>query len=451
MSNGQESSDNSNSSSSNNSQNPFFGGNGSSLENNSDKLENSNQACNEDNSNNSDSMSNCQESSDNSNSSSSTNNQNSSNNSNGFSLENNSDSDTSDSYNNDSSTKNSKKEALQKLHDKLEEYSNKKKDLEEKNNKLSREHLDKQIDKATVDDKDEYKTSDEANQFLSQLEDLPAFKDRDRGDGYSIDSFSYTELPDSIIRTLISKFLNQRFCKRKTDLNVRSNSLEKAHGFYRWEPKDVIIHLETEQITKVLNDKYGYEYSNGKNENVPLSFYFDMSGSMSSYTNMLAVIAIELLKKNVKVLIGFNEIVNVQIESINKKISVEELSRFLEEHSHYNTYWQRQGEVSKSCGKIYYRTINNTIDKYLITKKAEKCVVFSDFDPIYEVINLSLDCDVYWFCFERKFNRNDLKSFNGFIYKVKDANDIMNGLIKVNEKKFEVLCYVDNPKKLIKR
>ena len=30
--------------------------------------------------------------------------------------------------------------------------------------------------------------------------------------------------------------------------------------------------FRTHQITKVFDDKYGYEYANGKNENVPLSF-----------------------------------------------------------------------------------------------------------------------------------------------------------------------------------
>ena len=148
----------------------------------------------------------------------------------------------------------------------------------------------------------QYELSEQTNQFLNQLNELPSFEDRDRGAGYSIDTEGYTELPDSMIRTLIAKFLNQRFCKHSTDLNVRSNSLEKSRGFYKWEVKDVITHLETHQITKVFDDKYGYEYANGKNENVPLSFYFDMSGSMSEYTNLLAVIAIELLKKGVKVL-----------------------------------------------------------------------------------------------------------------------------------------------------
>ncbi len=251
-----------------------------------------------------------------------------------------------------------------------------------------------------------------------------------------------------MIRTLITKFLNQRFCKHSTDLNVRSNSLEKARGFYKWEVKDVITHLETHQITKVFDDKYGYEYANGRNENVPLSFYFDMSGSMSEYTNMLAVIAIELLKKNVKVLIGFNERVNVQIESINKNIDVQELADILESAGYSSWGWNSGKDNFKRDSRVSFKFIDKNLDNYLLSKKAEKCVVFSDFDPLDEVVNLSHGVDVYWFCFESSFSRSDLNEFNGFIYKVRNAKDIAEGLIKVNENRFEVLCYVDNPKTL---
>ena len=67
-----------------------------------------------------------------------------------------------------------------------------------------------------------------------------------------------------------------------------------------------------------------------------------------------------------------------------------------------------------------------------------------------EVVNLSQGIEVYWFCFESSFYRSDLRNYNGFIYKVRNARDIVNGLIKVNEKRFETLCYVDNPKTLPK-
>ena len=149
------------------------------------------------------------------------------------------------------------------------------------------------------------------NEINDTLSELPSFKERSRGDGYSIDPTKLEKVPNSVIKTLIDKFLNHRFCKKETNLNVRSNSLKETNGFHKWKVKDVIVHLKTRQVTKVLTDKVGYTYADGKNENVPLSFYFDMSGSMEEYTSLLATIAIELLKKGVKVLVGYNEHVNV--------------------------------------------------------------------------------------------------------------------------------------------
>ncbi len=347
--------------------------------------------------------------------------------------------------NNPELTNEQKRELLEKLKKSIEEIRKRKAE------KLQREHINQEKQEIEESKEEKYELSEQTNNFLNQLGELPSFEDRDRGAGYSIDTESYTDIPESIIRTLITRFLNQRFCKHNTDLNIRSNSLEKTNGFYKWEVKDVIIHLQTHQVTKVLTDKYGYEYANGKNENVPLSFYFDMSGSMSSYTNMLAVIAIELLKKGVKVLIGFNEKVNVQIESIEKNITVSELADILESAGYWNG-WRSYGRDSyKKSPKVKFKYIERNIDNYLIEKKAEKCVVFSDFDPRSEVINLSQVADVYWFCFESRYDSYDIDDFNGFIYKVQNIKDLEQGLLKVNEKRFETLCYTDNPKSLQKK
>ena len=48
--------------------------------------------------------------------------------------------------------------------------------------------------------------SDKTNQFLKELENLPDFSEKDCRDGYSIDTDGYTEFPEGIIRTLITKF-----------------------------------------------------------------------------------------------------------------------------------------------------------------------------------------------------------------------------------------------------
>ncbi len=342
--------------------------------------------------------------------------------------------------NNSKLTNEEKLQLLEKLKKSIEEIR-KRKAL-----KLTKKNLHPEKQEITESKEEEYPLSAQQNNFLNKLRELPSFEDRERGPGYSIDTESATEIPESLIRTLITKFLNQRFCIRNTDLNVRSNSLEKSDGFYKWNVKDVIVDFKTNQLNKVLHDKYGYDYSDGKSENVPLSFYFDMSGSMSNYTNMLAVIAIELLKKNVKVLIGYNERVNVQIESIEKNITVEELAKVLESAGYCND----NKDSFKKNPKVKYKLIAKNIDNYLISKKAEKCVVFSDFDPKKEVINLSQAANVYWFCFASSCNSTNLGKFNGFIYKVQNLEDIALGLVKVNEKRFETLCYVDNPKTLEK-
>lgn len=289
------------------------------------------------------------------------------------------------------------------------------------------------------------KSENNSNNISDALDELPSFENRDHGDGYAINPQKLEEVPNSVIKTLIDKFLNQRFCKKETNLNIRSNSLEETDGFHKWKVKDVIVHLKSHQVTKVLTDKVGYTYADGKNENVPLSFYFDMSGSMEAYSSLLATIAIELLKKDVKVLIGYNEHVNVQIEKIDKDISIDELIEFLTEAGDYdyNCIYSLQKQ-----NKITYIDVNKNIDSYLVDKKGEKCVVFSDFDPLYEVVNLSVKANVYWFCFEDSFDRYDLKQFKGFIYKVNNINDIAQGLIKVNSKRFESLCFTDNPEEL---
>ena len=337
-----------------------------------------------------------------------------------------------------------RKEKLQELRDKLDEYSKKKLNLERESLKPDEDISEESLEK------DDYELSDQNSKFLEELSSLPSFKDRDRKDGYSIDTSKYSSIPDSLVRTLISKFLNQRFCKRDTDLNIRSNSFSKTHGFHKWEVKDMIVHLETEQLNKVLEDKYGYQYANGVSENVPLSFYFDMSGSMSEYTNMLAVIAIELLKKNVKVLIGFNERVNVQIDKIDKNITIDELVSILESAG-YSGYSYNNSDRFIRNSKVTYKFINRDIDDYLLSKECEKCVVFSDFDPLSEVICLSQKAKVYWFCFENYFTKYDLGRFKGFIYQTNSAEDIINGLIKVNENRFETLCFVSNNKTLQRR
>ena len=147
----------------------------------------------------------------------------------------------------------------------------------------------------------------------------------------------------------------------------------------------------------------------------------------------------------------FNERVNVQIESIEKNITVSELAEILESAG-YSNGWGSSGRDSyKKDARVKFKYIERNIDNYLIDKKAEKCVVFADFDPRREVINLSQVADVYWFCFEQRYTSYDLVNFNGFIYKVRNIKDLEQGLVMVNKKRFETLCYTDNPSGLQKK
>lgn len=301
----------------------------------------------------------------------------------------------------------------------------------------------------TPNEENQEKESPQQNEFLSQLQqELPSFENRSTNDGYSISTNESIELPESLIRTIINKFLNQRFCKKTTDLNSRNHSLEKSKGFYKWEVKDIIVHSKTNQLNKVLDDKYGYEYSEGKSENIPLSFYFDMSCSMSRYSNMLAIIAIELLKKNVKVLIGYNARVNIQLDKIKSTMTLGELAEIIKTSGYYYTSGR---EKVRNNSNVKCKVIEKRIDNFLVESHAEKCVVFSDFDPITEVMRLSNFADVYWFCFEKDIKKRNLEKYQGFLYPVQTAQDIAIGLVKVSEKRFESLIYLDNPENLQRR
>lgn len=302
----------------------------------------------------------------------------------------------------------------------------------------------------TPNEENQEKEPPEQNEFLNQLQqELPSFENRSRNDGYSISTNESIELPESLIRTIINKFLNQRFCKKTTDLNSRNHSLEKSKGFYKWEVKDIIVHSKTNQLNKVLDDKYGYEYSEGKSENIPLSFYFDMSCSMSRYSNMLAIIAIELLKKNVKVLIGYNARVNIQLDKVKSTMTLDELAEIIKTSGYY--YSTSDREKVRNNSNVKCKVIEKRIDNFLVESHAEKCVVFSDFDPIAEVMRLSNFADVYWFCFEKDIKKRNLEKYQGFLYPVQTAQDIAIGLVKVSEKRFESLIYLDNPENLQRR
>lgn len=74
-----------------------------------------------------------------------------------------------------------------------------------------------------------------------------------------------------------------------------------------------------------------------------------------------------------------------------------------------------------------------------------------DFDPRYAIFNLSNYIKTYWFCFEAIFTNKDLQEkYYGFLYKVKTLEDIVNGLVRINERRFESLAFIDD-KNILKK
>ena len=237
------------------------------------------------------------------------------------------------------------------------------------------------------------------------------------------------EVPDSVINVLIEKFLNNCFIPGKEDLNSRRDSMMPTYGDLKWNISDLIKHKTTKQYNQMLNDKYGYKKEEGKDdEKIPLSFYFDLSGSMQDYDRILVLMALKLLKKDIKILIGFNECIEYQIDSVPKKFSVENMKDLI-------TKGYKTNQKDEVKGKI----INDTIDNYLKEKEAKKVAIFSDFDPKKEVEILSKYCEVYWFCFEKRkcYNNISLEQFKGHYYNITNINDLMRHLKNIKSKYYE--------------
>ena len=241
-------------------------------------------------------------------------------------------------------------------------------------------------------------------------------------------------MPDSLINMLIDKFLNQRFLPMDTDLNTRRNSFDPEYGALKWNIPDLIRHKVTKDLNKMLHDKYGFNDEDGKGEDVPLSFYFDLSGSMEAYSRFLSLVAIKLIRKDVKVLFGFNEKIYYQIDSVPKTFTAEDFRRIISENLSY-----KQLTSDSRYRNIKIKQVNENINKYLREKKAKKLTVFSDFDPKREIDDLSKDCEIWWFCFEQRNNyRNtSMKDFKGHFYNTEKLEDVIKHLKNISSRVYE--------------
>lgn len=321
------------------------------------------------------------------------------------------------------------------------------------NPEIGNKDNEKKIETYTEEAKDnkntdiDFKEMEKDSNFLNKIYKLMKMKrsNDNKNEQFKIGEINTkekTKIPDSVIRTLITKFLNQRFISNASDLNSRSDSFIRSDGFYKWDNKNIAIHLKTKQFNQILRDKYGYTYESGDNSQIPLSFYFDLSGSMNNYAYILSIMAIELLKKNVKLLVGYNQRVICQINKIDNSITVDEFSEILKNILDYCK------DDKDRKNKINYKIVETDIDKYLTDKSAEMCVVFSDFDALKEIINLSTFCKVYYFCFEDDFELSSLKRYEGVFYRISKMDDVVEALIKINDANFEVLKYEKNKEKV---
>ena len=238
---------------------------------------------------------------------------------------------------------------------------------------------------------------------------------------------------------LIDKFFEQSF-KKQADLNRIKASNKDKNGNDKWDIKALITHKVSKNYQPMLTDKKGYTSKSGEGDNIPLAFYFDLSGSMDPYINILAIMGYQMLKHNVKIICGFNQKAQFQIDSIPSNCSTEKFEIILNAIKNYTNLNSTNEDIevlrqNKSVIRIFKR--EPLINEYLERKKAEKVVVFSDFDPLTEICELSTKCKVYWFCFAQRWNEIMLNDFRGSFFQVSQINDILAHLRNMDNTIYE--------------
>lgn len=224
------------------------------------------------------------------------------------------------------------------------------------------------------------------------------------------------QISDAVINNLIDNFINKRFQTRDSQLNARQDSTVIDYGFEKWNTMQLVKHKVTKEYGKMLKDKYGYKKDEKKSETIPLSFYFDLSGSMNEYSHILSLIALKILQKRIKLLIGYNNNIVYKIDELpkEKNISVEEFQSILDE---------KINSKKIKNEKIKYEIVNQQLDKYLLENCAEKVTLFTDFDPIDAIRELSQKTELYWFCFEKY--KTQPFNFKGRFFTINKLEDII--------------------------
>ncbi len=212
------------------------------------------------------------------------------------------------------------------------EEGNQQKTEQEESEQQSREERNQQ---KTEQEESKQQSEQEINDAKKAFREMLKFKPEQeisRGNGIieieNRKEVNNNEVPNSVINIIIEKFIKKRFIPNETDLNSRRDSMIPTQGDLKWNIPDLIKHRATKQYNQMLHDKYGYKSENGKEEKIPLAFYFDLSGSMEEYSRILSLMTLKLLKNDIKVLIGYNEKIEYQINSIPKKFEIEDMKSF---------------------------------------------------------------------------------------------------------------------------
>ena len=239
------------------------------------------------------------------------------------------------------------------------------------------------------------------------------------------------DVDEQLLILAIKHFIDTSF-KKNSDINKMGyERIGATGGDEGYNFPGIITRMETGNYMDIPNQRYIEAPSIGTEKSIPLSFYFDVSGSMYHYTDFIAKLAFLLLKNGISIISGFNEYVENVIYADDGLKTIEELkSAFVSDN-----YQNRIGEK-----------VNRRLDEFLKERNAEKCVLFSDFDPYASVCSLSQFCKVYWFCFEKRYNypKYDFKKFKGNVYYTQNFKDLRNHFLHMDS-----YDYVDQQKKLI--
>ena len=128
------------------------------------------------------------------------------------------------------------------------------------------------------------------------------------------------------------------------------------------------------------------------------------------------------LQRKIKLLIGYNEKIVYQFDELPEKVSVEKFQSLLT--------GQDVEDILKNQ-RIQYAVIDQNLDEYLIEHNAQKVALFTDFDPINAIKNLSRNAELYWFCFEQ--GRNKPIDFKGKFYKIYDLESLVLALKNIDK------------------